>query len=204
MTAPATHRVPVRDERLAAIARIAEAADAPELEREARSVAERLDEGRFFVAVLGQFKRGKSTLINALAGEPLLPTGVAPVTSVVTIVRHGSRTLARVRLREGDWQLIDVDQLWQYTGSARWTVATWSIEPVKLTGALPLQEETTCVNHACLNKDEVSTDDRPILRPRRWPQGSARSTRKRRSSGELWPDGFGTCRRGSGFQRSPR
>lgn len=41
------------------------------------------------MACVGQFKRGKSTLLNALLGQELLPTGVVPVTSVVTIVRYG-------------------------------------------------------------------------------------------------------------------
>jgi len=33
-----------------------------------RELARRLDSGRFHLVVLGQFKRGKSTLINALLG----------------------------------------------------------------------------------------------------------------------------------------
>ncbi len=36
------------------------------------------------VAVLGQFKSGKSSLLNALLGADLLPVGVLPVTAVVT------------------------------------------------------------------------------------------------------------------------
>jgi hypothetical protein len=39
---------------------------------------ERLARGRFHLAVLGQFKRGKSTLLNALLGEAVLPTAVVP------------------------------------------------------------------------------------------------------------------------------
>ena len=34
----------------------------------ARTIAERISEGRFYVACIGQFKRGKSTLLNALIG----------------------------------------------------------------------------------------------------------------------------------------
>ncbi|NOQ51741.1 MAG: hypothetical protein GQ578_05950, partial [Desulfuromonadaceae bacterium] len=37
---------------------------------------QRLAEGRFHLAVLGQFKRGKSTLLNALLGDDLLPTDI--------------------------------------------------------------------------------------------------------------------------------
>jgi hypothetical protein len=91
----------IRDERLLAIARIAVDVGASEIADDARAAAARLDEGLFYVAVLGQFKRGKSTLINALAGLELLPTGVAPVTSVVTVVRHGTRRTARARYRDG-------------------------------------------------------------------------------------------------------
>jgi Dynamin family len=42
-----------------------------------------------YVVVIGEFKRGKSTLINALLGEDVLPTGVTPVTAVPTLVRFG-------------------------------------------------------------------------------------------------------------------
>ncbi|HVW70360.1 MAG TPA: dynamin family protein, partial [Steroidobacteraceae bacterium] len=50
----------------------------------------------FNLVVVGQFKRGKSTVINALLGEPLLPTGVVPLTSIVTIVHHGDVLAMRV------------------------------------------------------------------------------------------------------------
>jgi ribosome biogenesis GTPase A len=45
------------------------------LERLSRLQA-RLDEGLLRVAVLGQFKRGKCTLLNALLGAPVVPIGV--------------------------------------------------------------------------------------------------------------------------------
>ncbi|MBN1420709.1 MAG: dynamin family protein [Planctomycetes bacterium] len=57
---------------------------------------ERLDAGRFHLAVLGQFKRGKSTLLNALLGEPLLPASVVPLTAIPTFIGSGESTRARV------------------------------------------------------------------------------------------------------------
>ncbi len=51
----------------------------------------KLAEDRFSIAVLGQFKRGKSSLLNAVIGRDLLPTGVLPLTSVITAVRFGAR-----------------------------------------------------------------------------------------------------------------
>jgi GTPase SAR1 family protein len=47
-------------------------------------------EGRFHLAVLGQFKRGKSTLLNALTGESILPMGVVPLTAAPTFIQFGA------------------------------------------------------------------------------------------------------------------
>jgi GTPase Era involved in 16S rRNA processing len=62
---------------------------------------DRLMEGRFRLAVLGQFKRGKSSLLNALLGEPLLPVGVLPLTAIPTVLRHGPEQCIRVSLLDG-------------------------------------------------------------------------------------------------------
>jgi Dynamin family len=97
--------------RLLALARFAGEAGVEGVAAEARSLAERVVEGRFYVACLGQFKRGKSSLLNALVGVPLLPVGVVPVTSVVTVVRFGSCNAARVRFSDGHEQEIGVDDL---------------------------------------------------------------------------------------------
>jgi hypothetical protein len=61
----------------------------------------RFDEGLLRVAVLGQFKRGKSTLLNALLGAPLLPTGVTPVTALATFISAGDSTRLRIAFRGG-------------------------------------------------------------------------------------------------------
>jgi GTP-binding protein EngB required for normal cell division len=41
------------------------------------------------VAVLGQFKAGKSSFLNALIGAPVVPVDVLPSTAVVTRIGHG-------------------------------------------------------------------------------------------------------------------
>ena len=57
---------------------------------------QKLQANRFHLVVLGQFKRRKTTFINALLGEELLPVGVVPVTSVVTLVRYGTEKGCKV------------------------------------------------------------------------------------------------------------
>jgi len=94
------------------LAHLADEAGAAGVARDARDLLARIDEGRFFLVCLGQFKRGKSTLLNALLGGELLPSGVAPVTSVVTVVRHGPLG-ARVRVA-GEWMEIGLDHLEEY------------------------------------------------------------------------------------------
>jgi Dynamin family len=53
------------------------------------TLRDRLADTRLRVAVVGEATRGKSTLINALLGEAVLPAGGTPVTTVVTTVRYG-------------------------------------------------------------------------------------------------------------------
>ncbi|MFH0823998.1 MAG: dynamin family protein [Pseudomonadota bacterium] len=60
------------------------------------SIRLRFEEGRFHLAVLGQFKRGKSTLLNAFLGEPLLPTSVVPLTAIPTFLEYGPDVRIRV------------------------------------------------------------------------------------------------------------
>jgi GTPase SAR1 family protein len=66
-------------------------------EQQIRGLLTRLAAGRFQLAVIGQFSRGKTTLMNALLGQAYLPTGALPMTSVVTTVRYGTRARALVR-----------------------------------------------------------------------------------------------------------
>ncbi len=104
---------------LRVLATLAQAVGAAAVESEASARAERLREGRFFVACLGQFKRGKSSVLNALVGFPLLPTGVVPVTSAVTILRQGaSPPRAVVHFSDGTAQDVPTIDLAHYVTEA--------------------------------------------------------------------------------------
>jgi ribosome biogenesis GTPase A len=79
----------------------------------------RVVEGRFNLVVLGEFKRGKSTLINALLERDLLPTGVVPLTSVVTVIGSGERERLTVRYADGREEEQPVRGLAEYVTEAR-------------------------------------------------------------------------------------
>jgi len=55
----------------------------------------------FYLVVVGLFKRGKSSVINALIGEELAPVAVTPVTSVITFFQYAPETRAEVIFRGG-------------------------------------------------------------------------------------------------------
>jgi len=88
-------------------------------------LARRTAEGRFFVACVGQFKRGKSTLLNGLLADPVLPVGIVPVTAVVTVVRHGPDRSARVFMFDGDTVVIEPSRLADFVAEEFLRGATW-------------------------------------------------------------------------------
>ncbi len=75
---------------------------------------DKLRQNRFHLVVLGAFKRGKSTLINALLGQPILPTAIIPLTSVVTILSYGERLNIEVRFHNGTKRIISQPELVDY------------------------------------------------------------------------------------------
>ena len=111
--------IPLEGNSLLRIAALAQQLGVDQVRDDARSASERVAQGRFYVACVGQFKRGKSTLLNALVGERVLPSGVIPVTAVPTILRFGVQRKARVRLRSGAWSAIQIGDIEEYVSEAR-------------------------------------------------------------------------------------
>ncbi|MCL1467787.1 dynamin family protein [Argonema galeatum] len=60
-----------------------------------------LQHGVFRLLILGDMKRGKSTFLNALIGENLLPSDVNPCTAVLTVLRYGPQKKVTVYFKEG-------------------------------------------------------------------------------------------------------
>jgi len=66
------------------------------------------------IAVFGRFKAGKSSFLNHLLGEELLPTGVIPVTSVITAIEYGPEERAEVRFLDGHAAPISLQEIEDY------------------------------------------------------------------------------------------
>jgi GTP-binding protein EngB required for normal cell division len=78
------------------------------------NIKTRLEEEAFNLVVLGQFKRGKSTFINALLGETILPTAIVPLTSVVTILHYGPQLKVEVAYLDERRDEVDLSDLPAY------------------------------------------------------------------------------------------
>jgi len=87
----------------------------PDAVEQCQELLVRLAEDRFNLAVVGQFKRGKSSLMNAVIGRDLLPTGLLPLTSAITTLCYGPQE--RAVLRRKGWfinQEISLSELAEY------------------------------------------------------------------------------------------
>lgn len=65
------------------------------------------------LSVIGQFKRGKSTLSNCILGKSFMPVGIVPITSAVTKVVYGDED-AKVYFENGEIKPVAIKQLSEY------------------------------------------------------------------------------------------
>ncbi|MDO8362242.1 MAG: dynamin family protein [Actinomycetota bacterium] len=72
-----------------------------DLATRAQAAAARLRRPSTVVCVVGEFKQGKSSLINSLLGTPVCPVDDDLATSAITLVRFGDQPAAVVRRRDG-------------------------------------------------------------------------------------------------------
>ena len=70
------------------------------------------------VAVLGQFKAGKSSFLNAYLGKTLLPVGDIPVTSVVSRIRYGEQEKATITFLGGNTREIGLEAIADYVSES--------------------------------------------------------------------------------------
>ena len=91
----------------------------PDLIPNVESLLKKIQDEKFNLVVVGQFKRGKSTLVNALIGEEILPTAVVPLTSIVTILRYGPVEKITVTFASGSIVTISREKLPEYVTEKR-------------------------------------------------------------------------------------
>src|SRR6266850_23091 len=94
------------------LAEVAESVGMITLARDIRTTRiPKLEAERFHLVVLGEFNHGKSTFVNSLLGQDVLPTGITPTTASINHVIHAAKPTARVVLTSGESKPLDPAQL---------------------------------------------------------------------------------------------
>ena len=78
------------------------------------SVLARIENKTFWVAVVGEFKRGKSTFINALLGEDILPSDIDPCSATINRVTYSLSKYVEVEFKDGRKEKVEINKLNEY------------------------------------------------------------------------------------------
>ncbi len=74
----------------------------------------KLAEDSFDIAIIGEFNRGKSTLINALIGKDVLPMDVLPTTATLNRITYNIAPYVHVKFKDGREDDVDIENLKSY------------------------------------------------------------------------------------------
>ncbi|WP_293352622.1 MULTISPECIES: dynamin family protein [unclassified Microcoleus] len=82
----------------------------PNLIEELTKISRKLQSQRFRVAVVGEFSKGKSTLLNALLGEEIQPVRDIPCSGTVTVLKYGPQQRVICKYKDGREEEISPQQ----------------------------------------------------------------------------------------------
>lgn len=75
---------------------------------------EKLADHKFAVGIMGEFKRGKSTVINSLLEKEIMPADIMPSTATMNRVTYDLQPHAELQMMDGSVKSVPVDQLKNY------------------------------------------------------------------------------------------
>lgn len=81
---------------------------------ELKNLEERLKNHIFSVGIMGEFRRGKSTVINALLGQEIVPADIVPCSATLNYVKWNVNKGAEIYFKDGTVQSVDVEDLAKY------------------------------------------------------------------------------------------
>lgn len=115
---------------------------------------------KYNVAVMGEFKRGKSSLINALLGSKILPADATPTTATINRITYGTTPKTEILYKDGTTQQININDLEDYVTKL---TAEGETRAQKIKEATVSYPTVICQNHVDiidtpgLNDDENMT-----------------------------------------------
>ncbi len=142
--APAAPAAPTVDGAIAELVKVLNKLDRGDLVSRATAAGARLKRPSTIVCVVGEFKQGKSSLINAMLGQVVCPVDDDLATSAITLVRYGDSPGVTVRRTEGDKQVTEkttIDQLDQWVSEAGNPGNVKGVERVEISVTSPLLKQ---------------------------------------------------------------
>ncbi len=124
-----------------------------------RALGQQIASRQYRVAVIGEFKRGKSSLINALLGAEILPTDILPLTAAVNRIVYGNEKGILIRYKDGHSQKAEIQELSAYTTKADEQAAQIAAGIQEIEVSYP---SVFCQNHIELFDTPGLNDDDPM------------------------------------------
>lgn len=106
------------------------------------------------VAVIGQFSSGKSTFLNALLGEEILPSGIIPLTSKVCEIGYGENLHLEIFYKDGTHTYAPLEFLEQAEPAINTQISHY-----KLFAPVPLLQEITFLDTPGFNSQNQEDTD---------------------------------------------
>jgi hypothetical protein len=117
----------------------------PDLAQRATAAAARLKRPSTIVCVVGEFKQGKSSLVNGLLGQTICPVDDDLATSAITLVRFGEQAVATVKRKREDGaavsEAVAIEQLGDWVSEAGNPRNEKNVERVEITVPSPLLKQ---------------------------------------------------------------
>ncbi len=89
-----------------------------ELRPRLATIVERMESGRYEIAIFGRVSAGKSSLLNHILGTAVLPVGVNPITAVPTRLIHGREAFLTVSFATRPAERLPITHLPEYVSEA--------------------------------------------------------------------------------------
>ncbi|MEA5510641.1 dynamin family protein [Crocosphaera sp. UHCC 0190] len=78
--------------------------------KELETISQFLNSEAFRVAVVGEYSKGKSTLLNALLGEKIQPVRTIPCTGTISVLKYGTQKRVTCVYKNGKQEEISLEQ----------------------------------------------------------------------------------------------
>ena len=109
------------------------------------TLAERAEGPQMEIALFGRSNAGKSSLLNFVLAQSVLPVGPTPVTAVPVRVVHGLRRQGRVSLADAAPQILSLDRIAEFANETQNPANVRHVTRLEIQLPMPLLERGVCL-----------------------------------------------------------